>query len=248
MKENARQRQRTLSNSVDFDVIVIGAGPYGLSASAHLRASGISTQVFGEPMEFWDKKMPTGMLLRSPREASNISDPQARLTLEAYESLTGVEFVEQTPRQTFVNYGRWFESQLGSGVDRRNVSSLSRNGSGFKVVLSDGTTLTPSAPRKRTGSTSGSSRGTRGTTTASPIARILSASGRRRCQPRTSIPPPLSSTASSTTASTSAKDSSSSTPSSYSRFPARCSTSPTKATGSSNPKTPASGGKRSMIG
>jgi thioredoxin reductase len=141
VKENARQRQRTLSNSVDFDVIVIGAGPYGLSASAHLRASGISTQVFGEPMEFWDKKMPTGMLLRSPREASNISDPQARLTLEAYESLTGVEFVEQTPRQTFVNYGRWFESQLGSGVDRRNVSSLSRNGSGFKVVLSDGTTL-----------------------------------------------------------------------------------------------------------
>ena len=72
-------------------MIIIGAGPYGLSAYAHLRASGISAQVFGEPMEFWDKKMPTGMLLRSPREASTISDPLSQFTLEAFETATGTK-------------------------------------------------------------------------------------------------------------------------------------------------------------
>jgi cation diffusion facilitator CzcD-associated flavoprotein CzcO len=41
---------------------VIGAGPYGLSAGAHLKAKSISARVFGEAMEFWAKKMPEGML------------------------------------------------------------------------------------------------------------------------------------------------------------------------------------------
>lgn len=130
-----------MSNSFDSDVTIIGAGPYGLSAYAHLRALGVNARVFGEPMEFWDKKMPTGMLLRSPREASTISDPRSELTLEAFESATETRPVTQVPRETFVNYGKWFETQLGSDVDRRNVTELSRNGRGFKVVLSDGTLL-----------------------------------------------------------------------------------------------------------
>ena len=86
-------------------------------------------------------------------------------------------------------------------------------------------------PRKKTGSTSGSSKAIPGTTTASPTARTPSASGRPRSPPKTSKRPLSSSTASSTTASTSAKASSSSTRCSCSRSPARCSTSPTKATG-----------------
>lgn len=92
-------------------------------------------------MEFWEKKMPTGMLLRSPREASTISDPCSQFTLEAYESASGVKPAKQVPRETFVRYGKWFEKQLGSQVDRRNIAELTRNGSGFKAILSDGTIL-----------------------------------------------------------------------------------------------------------
>jgi cation diffusion facilitator CzcD-associated flavoprotein CzcO len=43
------------------DVAVIGAGPYGLAAAAHLRAANVSTHVFGEPMGFWRRNMPKGM-------------------------------------------------------------------------------------------------------------------------------------------------------------------------------------------
>ena len=41
------------SFSGDCDVALIGAGPYGLSAAAHLKASGFGVRSFGEPMDFW---------------------------------------------------------------------------------------------------------------------------------------------------------------------------------------------------
>src|SRR5213079_230240 len=54
------------------DVAIVGAGPYGLSAAAHLRAAnGLDVRVFGEPMSFWERHMPKGMLLRSPLEGSH---------------------------------------------------------------------------------------------------------------------------------------------------------------------------------
>ena len=47
------------------DVAIVGAGPYALSAAAHLRAiKGLDVRVFGEPMSFW-RQMPIGMCLRS---------------------------------------------------------------------------------------------------------------------------------------------------------------------------------------
>ncbi len=33
-------------------IVIIGAGPYGLAAAAHLRAAGVGVHVFGEAMAF----------------------------------------------------------------------------------------------------------------------------------------------------------------------------------------------------
>ncbi len=98
--------------------------------------------VFGEPMEFWANGTPQGMLLRSPREASTISDPTSAFTLEEYEKATGTSPVKRLPRDTFVRYGRWFQTHLGSILDRRNVGGVCRNGTGFKLFLSDGAVVT----------------------------------------------------------------------------------------------------------
>lgn len=57
------QRSRGGSGSPDYDVAIIGAGPYGLLAAAHLKAKGLGVRIFGEPMEFWANTMPEGMLL-----------------------------------------------------------------------------------------------------------------------------------------------------------------------------------------
>ena len=45
--------------------VVIGAGPYGLSVAAHLRARGVPVRVFGEVMSSWRLHMPRGMCLKS---------------------------------------------------------------------------------------------------------------------------------------------------------------------------------------
>ena len=87
-------------------VVVIGAGPYGLSAAAHLIRAGVNVRVFGEPMESWANHMPTGMLLRSRWEASNIADPDHTLGLGSYETAHGVERAEPVPLARFIDYGR----------------------------------------------------------------------------------------------------------------------------------------------
>jgi FAD-dependent urate hydroxylase len=96
------------STAPDLDVVVIGAGPYGLSAAAYLKASGLAVRLFGEPMDFWANKMPEGMLLRSPRAASSIADPAAAFTLEAYEQASGTKPSAPVSLETFVQYGRCF--------------------------------------------------------------------------------------------------------------------------------------------
>jgi FAD-dependent urate hydroxylase len=122
----------------DYQVVIIGGGPYGLSAWAHLKAKGISVCGFGEPMEFWAKKMPEGMLLRSPRVASTLSDPNGTLTLEAYEAASGIKPEAPLPLGTFVEYGRWFHQRLGDGWDHRLIARVERDGANFRLTLDDG--------------------------------------------------------------------------------------------------------------
>ncbi|HZR58767.1 MAG TPA: NAD(P)-binding domain-containing protein [Terriglobales bacterium] len=138
---NGETRGATAGRGValaEYDVAIIGAGPYGLSAGVHLRAKGFGVRVFGEPMDFWATKMPHGMLLRSPRVASNLSDPDHAFTLDAYESASGIPPSTPLPRETFVEYGRWFRHQLADKLDRRSVTKVERESSGFRVVLEDG--------------------------------------------------------------------------------------------------------------
>ena len=76
-------------SAAECDVAILGAGPYGLAAAAHLHAAnGLDIGVFGEPMSFWEQQMPQGMCLRSPYVASNIADPGRELTLDALREQT----------------------------------------------------------------------------------------------------------------------------------------------------------------
>jgi cation diffusion facilitator CzcD-associated flavoprotein CzcO len=127
--------------SLDCDVAIVGAGPYGLSAAAHLKAQGLAVRVFGEPMEFWADKMPSGMLLRSPREASNLSDPRGALGLEAYEAATNTKALAPVPLETFVKYGQWFQNQIGSSLHKTLVTQIHRDKSLFRLKLQSGESL-----------------------------------------------------------------------------------------------------------
>ena len=55
------------------DVLVIGAGPFGLSISAHLRHRGVEHTVVGRTMDTWRTHMPLGMFLKSEPYGSALS-------------------------------------------------------------------------------------------------------------------------------------------------------------------------------
>ncbi len=126
------------SDSPQCDVAVIGAGPYGLSAASYLRAAGVETRVFGEPMAFWQKQMPVGMCLRSNWGASHIADPHSELTLDEYCSQNGNHVSKPIPLERFVDYGLWYQRHAVPDIDSRQVRIVDIDARGFKVALADG--------------------------------------------------------------------------------------------------------------
>ncbi|MBK9489389.1 MAG: dimethylaniline monooxygenase, partial [Haliscomenobacter sp.] len=49
----------------ETDVLIIGAGPFGICLAAHVQQLGLDYLMVGKPMEFWEQNMPKGMYLRS---------------------------------------------------------------------------------------------------------------------------------------------------------------------------------------
>ena len=123
-------------------MVVIGAGPYGLAAAAHLRGAGIEPRVFGRVMEFWRERMPDRMLLRSITEASHISDPDGALTLDRYADATDVPLGNPIAVGDFISYGEWFQRNAVPDVDPRRITRVSVAAGGFSVRLDDGETVT----------------------------------------------------------------------------------------------------------
>jgi lysine/ornithine N-monooxygenase len=120
------------------DAVVIGAGPYGLAAAAHLRAAGVDARVFGRAMDFWDEHMPKGMFLRSGRDASHIADPHSALTLDDFEQAHGRVVPRPTPLGDFIEYGRWFQRRAVPDLDARRIEHVTVTSDGFRVTCEDG--------------------------------------------------------------------------------------------------------------
>ena len=125
----------------EVDVAIIGAGPYGLSAAAHLRRSGIEVRVFGRPMSFW-QTMPAGLLLRSNWTATCIAEYRGPLSLDSFCAATGARLERPFPLARFIEYGLWVQAQAVPDVDIRLVETLDSNGGGFHLRLVDGDAVT----------------------------------------------------------------------------------------------------------
>jgi hypothetical protein len=128
----------------DTNVAIIGAGPYGLSAAAHLRRAGVEVQIFGEPMSFWQNNMPAGLLLRSNWRATCIAEHEGELSLDSFCAATGTSFDPPVPLDRFVDYGLWVQRQVAPDVDRRLVETLETGPGGFRLTLADGTAISAS--------------------------------------------------------------------------------------------------------
>ena len=131
-------------------VVVIGAGPYGLSVAAYLRAAGVAVRVFGVVMGSWRHDMASGMFLKSTPDAVDLAAPVPGAELADFVRAEGEpELTELTPIPCtlFVRYGQWFQERHVGSVEETRVASVARQsgGSGFTVRLEDGEQFTAAA-------------------------------------------------------------------------------------------------------
>ncbi|MBN8963495.1 MAG: NAD(P)/FAD-dependent oxidoreductase [Rhizobiales bacterium] len=127
-----------------LDVAIIGAGPYGLSLAAHLRARGIEHRIFGDPMGPWKSNMPPGMLLKSYPWASNLSDPESRFTTKNFCVERALPYHDELiplPLERFVEYGEAFQVRYVPNVERKMLMALEPGPAGFHASFNDGETL-----------------------------------------------------------------------------------------------------------
>jgi FAD-dependent urate hydroxylase len=118
-----------------IDIAIIGAGPYGLAAAAHLRNVGRDPRVFGQPLRFWSTHTPIGMLLRSPYTGSDIGAPELKLTLQDFERDTQQPVAVPIPVDRFVEYGKWFQERAVPDLDQREVDRIEVGDSGFRLEV-----------------------------------------------------------------------------------------------------------------
>src|SRR5271166_1073000 len=123
------------------EIVVIGAGPYGLSIAAHLAARNIPHRIFGKAMETWATQMPRGMLLKSDGFATSLYDPARSFTFERYCRERNVPYADLgvPPRlEDFVDYGRAFQRSLVPHLEEAPVKSLEYDGGRFRLRLETG--------------------------------------------------------------------------------------------------------------
>jgi len=127
------------------DTAIIGAGPYGLSIAAHLKARKVGFRIFGSPMHTWRMHMPNGMLLKSEGFASSLYDPDSAFTLGRYCQEQGAPYADlglPVPLETFASYGLEFQKRFVPELEDKLVVAMDRSLSGFDIRLEDGELVT----------------------------------------------------------------------------------------------------------
>jgi FAD-dependent urate hydroxylase len=149
IRKSLRQPSRSLSIVAVFiytrgmemaatGVLIIGAGPFGLSVSAHLRSHGIEHLIVGTPMDAWREHSPVGMFLKSEPYGSDFASPQRGYDVAAYSKQHGLDYVHRLgplSLERFLTYADWFAAQLVPDVRDDRVTEITRTDGGFRVAF-----------------------------------------------------------------------------------------------------------------
>lgn len=96
---------------METNLLIIGAGPFGLAVAAQALHDGIEHLIVGKPMEFWKQNMPKGMYLRSACDWH--LDPLGVHTIDCFLDSLGrtARDVEPLSLDFYLSYTEWFRQQ-----------------------------------------------------------------------------------------------------------------------------------------
>jgi thioredoxin reductase len=126
-------------------VLIIGAGPFGLSISAHLSRLGADHVIVGRPMDTWRAHMPVGMLMKSEPYASEIAAPQRGYDVSAYCRSYGFDYVDRVGPLTlerFLGYADWYTERVVPDVRDVTAAEITVVDGGFRVAFADADPVT----------------------------------------------------------------------------------------------------------
>lgn len=125
-------------------LLIIGAGPYGLTMAAYAHHKNIEYMALGKTMDFWKFNMPNGMVLRSACDWHY--DPFNVDTFECYLETKNLKPVDVEPLALdfYLSYVDWFVKQKGIEILPAWVQQLNYvpdTSPFFEAVLQDGESL-----------------------------------------------------------------------------------------------------------
>jgi thioredoxin reductase len=124
-------------------VLIIGAGPYGVSIALDLHRRGLPFVICGEPFELWYRHTLTAVSLRSDIHVSEVFTKDRRHRLDRYieASLPATDALRirkgRVPVGVFREYLRHVQSNLPFPILRTRVTSLERDGDDFNAATAD---------------------------------------------------------------------------------------------------------------
>jgi cation diffusion facilitator CzcD-associated flavoprotein CzcO len=123
------------------NLLIIGAGPFGLAMAAYAKHLGIDQVMVGKPMEFWTKNMPRDMYLRSTTDWH--LDPLGIYTIERFLETRALKpsDVEPLTLSLYLSYAEWFQAQAqiqALPLFIRQLDSIVGDDHRFQATTDDG--------------------------------------------------------------------------------------------------------------
>jgi len=115
------------------DVAIIGAGPYGLSATAHLRTvKGLDLHTFGEAYVFLGRHTCRRACCSARLGSIAYSRPKRVVDHgEEYQAASRTHFPAPYRSPNFVGYGNWYQRHALPDLDQRKIARVESVTNGF---------------------------------------------------------------------------------------------------------------------